>query len=70
MSNILPILTASLGTVFESRLDSLIELVGVELFRANVIDQIISALNLNEKPAEKPMKIYYSVEEKDRRIEQ
>ena len=69
ISNIIPILTASLGTALDSKVEDLIQFVRADVFRNNIIDQIISSLNINDKQEENAIRILYSVEEKDRRIE-
>jgi hypothetical protein len=69
VADVLPILTASLGTIKEYHVCDCFDLFGPAGFNTFILDHIVSTLNLEEKPSEKPTRIRYEVEEMSKNVE-
>ena len=70
ISDLLPIFTASLGSKRENYVIEFCKFLGTEHLNTYLVEQITGVLNLDDKVSDRPQKILYSLQEKDRDLEQ
>ena len=70
VTDLLPIFTASLGCLRKKKVREFCSFFTIAKFSTLITDHVTETLNIEEKQPERPTKIIYSVEEKDKNIEQ